>query len=105
LTPLGSVKIQQFQSCEANYQGAHFDAGSHLPAFLIAQSLNQVEKAYGAAKAILENCRVHVAFATNNERTARRISDALGVKTELRAMKNFAGHQLAPWLAHAMVSR
>jgi CubicO group peptidase (beta-lactamase class C family) len=28
VTPLGSVKIQQFQSCEANYQGAHFDAGS-----------------------------------------------------------------------------
>jgi hypothetical protein len=30
VTPLGSVKIQQFQSCEANYQGARFDAGSHL---------------------------------------------------------------------------
>jgi hypothetical protein len=30
VTPLGSVKIQQFQSCEVNYQGAHFDAGSHL---------------------------------------------------------------------------
>ena len=45
------------------------------------------------------------AFATNDERTARRISDALGTATELRAMKNYAGHRLAPWLSHLMVSR
>ena len=82
-----------------------FMAGYGLRAFLIAQSLNQVEKAYGPANAILDNCHVRVAFATNDERTARRISDALGTKTELRAMKNFAGHRLAPWLSHTMVSR
>ena len=66
-------------------------AGYGLRAFLIAQSLNQIEKAYGANNAILDNCHVRVAFATNDERTAKRISDALGTATELRAQRNYAG--------------
>jgi type IV secretion system protein VirD4 len=33
------------------------------------------------------------------------VSDALGIATELRAMKNYAGHRLSPWLGHLMVSR
>jgi len=82
-----------------------FMAGYGLKAFLIAQSLNQIEKAYGANNAILDNCHVRVCFATNDERTARRVSDALGTATELRAMKNYAGHRLSPWLGHLMVSR
>lgn len=82
-----------------------FMAGYGIKAFLIAQSLNQIEKAYGQNNAILDNCHVRVAFATNDERTARRISDALGTATELRAMKNYAGHRLSPWLGHLMVSR
>jgi type IV secretion system protein VirD4 len=80
-------------------------AGYGLKAFLIAQSLNQIEKAYGANNAILDNCHVRVSFATNDERTARRVSDALGTATEMRAMKNYAGHRLSPWLGHLMVSR
>jgi type IV secretion system protein VirD4 len=82
-----------------------FMAGYRLKAFLIAQSLNQIEKAYGQNNAILDNCHVRVAFATNDERTAKRLSDALGTTTELRAMKNYAGHRLSPWLGHLMVSR
>ncbi len=82
-----------------------FMAGYRLKAFLIAQSLNQIEKAYGSNNAILDNCHVRVSFATNDERTAKRISDALGTATELRAMKNYAGHRLSPWLGHLMVSR
>lgn len=82
-----------------------FMAGYGVRAFLIAQSLNQIEKAYGEHNSILDNCHVRVAFATNDERTARRISDALGTATEQRAMRNYAGHRLAPWLAHVMVSR
>jgi type IV secretion system protein VirD4 len=82
-----------------------FMAGYGLKSFLIAQSLNQIEKAYGPNNAILDNCHVRVAFATNDERTARRVSDALGMATELRAMKNYAGHRLSPWLGHLMVSR
>lgn len=82
-----------------------FLAGYGVRAFLIAQSLNQIEKAYGEHNAILDNCHVRIAFATNDERTAKRISDALGTSTEQRAMRNYAGHRLAPWLSHVMVSR
>jgi type IV secretion system protein VirD4 len=82
-----------------------FLAGYGVRAVLIAQSLNQIEKAYGEHNAILDNCHVRVAFATNDERTAKRLSDALGTATEQRAMRNYAGHRLAPWLAHVMVSR
>jgi type IV secretion system protein VirD4 len=80
-------------------------AGYGLKAFLIAQSLNQIEKAYGPNNSILDNCHVRVSFATNDERTAKRVSDALGTATEMRAMKNYAGHRLSPWLGHMMVSR
>lgn len=82
-----------------------FMAGYGIKAFLIAQSLNQIEKAYGLNNAILDNCHVRVSFATNDERTAKRISDALGTATEMRAMKNYAGHRLSPWLGHLMISR
>jgi type IV secretion system protein VirD4 len=82
-----------------------FMAGYGLKSFLIAQSLNQIEKAYGQNNSILDNCHVRVSFATNDERTAKRVSDALGIATELRAMKNYAGHRLSPWLGHLMVSR
>jgi type IV secretion system protein VirD4 len=82
-----------------------FMAGYGLKGFLIAQSLNQIEKAYGANNSILDNCHVRVSFATNDERTAKRVSDALGTATEMRAMRNYAGHRLSPWLGHLMVSR
>lgn len=48
---------------------------------------------------------MRVSFATNDERTAKRVSDTLGTTTELRAMRNYAGHRLSPWLGHLMVSR
>ncbi len=82
-----------------------FMAGYGIRAYLIAQSLNQIEKAYGPNNSILDNAHVRVAFATNDDKTAKRISDTLGTSTELRAQKNYAGHRLAPWLAHVMVSR
>ncbi|MDR7117366.1 conjugal transfer protein TraG [Caulobacter sp. BE254] len=82
-----------------------FMAGYRIKAFLIAQSLNQIERAYGPNHSILDNCHVRVAFATNDERTARRISDTLGTATEMRSMANYAGHRLSPWLGHLMVSR
>ena len=82
-----------------------FMAGYGLKSFLIAQSLNQIEKAYGMNNSVLDNCHVRVAFATNDERTAKRISDALGTATEMRAMRNYAGHRLSPWLGHLMISR
>jgi type IV secretion system protein VirD4 len=86
-------------------QAMAFMAGYRIKAFLIAQSLNQIAKAYGENNSILDNCHVRVAFSSNDERTARRISDSLGTATEMRAMKNYAGHRLSPWLGHLMVSR
>lgn len=82
-----------------------FMAGYGLKAFLIAQSLNQIERAYGANNSILDNCHVRVAFATNDERTAKRVSESLGTATEQRSMRNYAGHRLSPWLGHLMISR
>ena len=82
-----------------------FMAGYGVRAFLIAQSLNQVEKAYGQNHSILDNCHIRIAFATNDERTAKRVSDMLGTMTEQRNQKNYTGHRLAPWLSHVMVSQ
>lgn len=82
-----------------------FMASYGLKAFLVAQSLNQVEKAYGPSNAFLDNCHVRVTFATNDERTAKRVSDMLGSKTEQRHQRNYTGHRLSVWLSHVMVSQ
>ena len=42
-----------------------FMAGYGIRAYLIAQSLNQIAKAYGENNAILDNCHVRIAFAAN----------------------------------------
>jgi len=82
-----------------------FMAGYGMRCFIIAQSLNQITKAYGENNSILDNAHVRIAFAANDERTAKRISDGLGTATEQRAQRNYAGHRLSPWLGHVMVSR
>ena len=79
--------------------------GYRIKACLVAQSLNQLVQTYGENTSILDNAHVRVAFACNDERTARRISDMLGVTTETRAQMNYAGSRMAPWLGHTMVSR
>ncbi len=81
-----------------------FLAGYGVHAVLITQSLHQIDKAYGQNHAILDNCHVRVAFAPNDERTAKRLSDALGTATELRAQRNFSGKRLAAFLSHTTIS-
>ena len=81
-----------------------FTAGYGVRAFLVAQSLHQIDRAYGSNHAILDNCHVRVVFAPNDERTAKRLSDALGTATELRAQRNFSGKRLSAWLSHTSVS-
>ena len=81
-----------------------FMAGYGVRAFLVAQSLHQIDKAYGLNHSILDNCHVRVAFAPNDERTAKRLSDALGTATELRAQKNLSGKRLSAWLSHTSIS-
>ncbi len=82
-----------------------FMAGYGIRAFLVAQSLNQIAQAYGERSSILDNCHVRVAFAANDERTARRISDQAGTATSERLGQAYGGHRLAPWLHHVTVSR
>jgi type IV secretion system protein VirD4 len=45
-----------------------------------------------------------VAFAPNDERTARRLSEALGTATEIRRHKNVSGSRLSAWLPHLTMS-
>ena len=71
-------------------------AGYGLKGFSDRPVFVEIEKAYGQNNSILDNCHVRVSFATNDERTAKRVSDALGTATEMRAMKNYAGHRLSP---------
>src|SRR5450432_2105548 len=71
-----------------------FIAGYGLKAFLIAQSLNQLEKAYGPHNSILDNCHIRLTYAANDDRTARRISDLLGQSTEKRVQKSYSGSGL-----------
>lgn len=40
-----------------------------------------------------------------SEGITRGVSNALGTATEMKAMRNYAGHRLSPWLGHLMVSR
>jgi type IV secretion system protein VirD4 len=82
-----------------------FMAGYGVRAFLVAQSLHQIDKAYGPNHAILDNCHVRVVFAPNDERTAKRLSDALGTATELRAQRNLSGKRLSAWLSHTSISQ
>src|ERR1019366_8506286 len=68
-----------------------FIAGYGLKAFLIAQSLNQLDKAYGPHNSILDNCHIRLTYAANDDKTAKRISDLLGQATETRLQRSYSG--------------
>ncbi len=82
-----------------------FLAGYGVRAMIVAQSLHQIEKAYGPNHAILDNCHVRVAFAPNDERTAKRISDLLGVTTAVRNQSSYSGKRSSAWLENTSVAR
>jgi len=71
-----------------------FIAGYGLKAVLIAQSLNQLEKAYGTNNSILDNCHIRFAYAANDDKTAKRISDLLGQATEKKMQRSYSGSGL-----------
>jgi type IV secretion system protein VirD4 len=81
-----------------------FMAGYGVRAFIVAQSLHQIDKAYGPNHSVLDNCHVRVVFAANDERSAKRFSEALGTATELRAQRNLSGSRFSAWLSHTSVS-
>jgi type IV secretion system protein VirD4 len=78
-----------------------FLAGYRIKCLLIAQSLNQLDQAYGRDNPILDNCHIRLTYGANDERTAKRISDLLGqaslVKKHFSEGKRdgfFAGSQI-----------
>src|SRR3546814_18846175 len=73
-----------------------FMAGYGIRAYLIAQSLNQISKAYGENNAILDNCHVRIAFYSKDERTAKRISHAPGHAPKLPAQPHHPRQPPAP---------
>jgi type IV secretion system protein VirD4 len=85
--------------------GLAFMAAYRLKSVLIARSLDQIEKAYGLDSAIFDNCQVRAAFATKDERTARRVSDALGTAIELCAMNDYTRRRLSPEIGELVMPR
>jgi type IV secretion system protein VirD4 len=79
-------------------------AGYGLKAFLICQSLNQLQKAYGERNAILDNCHVRVAFANNDDQTARRLSNLLGEQTLVKKQTSFSGGRFDAFKENSSVS-
>jgi type IV secretion system protein VirD4 len=79
-----------------------FLAGYGIKCFLVAQSLNQLEKAYGQSNSIVDNCHVRLTYAANDDKTAKRISDLLGQATEQKTQKSRSGSGL--WLTNRSLS-
>ena len=69
-------------------------AGYGIKAFLIAQSLNQLEGVYGQHNSILDNCHVRLTYTALDDRTAKRISDLIGQSTHTKRQKSFSGNRL-----------
>jgi type IV secretion system protein VirD4 len=79
-------------------------AGYGLHAYLITQDISQVVEAYGEHQSIVSNCHVRIAFAPNNEDTAKLLSEMTGVTTVQKATYNFSGHRLSPVMGHLNAS-
>lgn len=79
-------------------------AGYGLKAFLICQSLNQLQKAYGERNSILDNCHVRVAFANNDDQTAKRLTDMLGEQTLTKEQTSISGERFAMFKRNASVA-
>jgi type IV secretion system protein VirD4 len=67
-----------------------FSAGYGIKAFLIAQSLNQLQGTYGPNNSILDNCHVRMTYAANDDKTAKRISDLVGQTTHVKLQRSYS---------------
>lgn len=79
-------------------------AGYSIRGVLVAQSLNQLDKAYGPHHSLLDNCHVRLAMAANDDRTAQRLSALLGQMTQQRAQASLSGNRYGLWYDKASVS-
>ena len=58
-----------------------FIAGYGLKAFIVVQSINQLNKIYGKDNSIIDNCHIRIFYAPNDTHTPTEISKALGTTT------------------------
>ena len=82
-----------------------FMAGYGIKAFLIAQSLTRSRRPTARTTRSSTTATSGSASRPTTSGPPSACRDALGTATEMRAMKNYAGHRLSPWLGHLMVSR
>ncbi|MCA9508057.1 MAG: IncP-type conjugal transfer protein TraG [Myxococcales bacterium] len=80
-------------------------AGYGLNALIICQSLNQLQKAYGERNSILDNCHVRVAFANNDEQTARRLSNMLGEQTVIKEQTSYSGARFSMFKPSSSIAK
>ncbi|HEY7391831.1 MAG TPA: type IV secretory system conjugative DNA transfer family protein [Bryobacteraceae bacterium] len=79
-------------------------AGYGLKAYLVTQDIRQIVKAYGENESIVSNCHVRVAFAPNQQDTAKLLSEMTGTTTVQKATYNFSGQRLSPVMGHVNAS-
>lgn len=77
-------------------------AGYGIRCFMVAQSLNQIEKVYGNNNSVLDNSHIRITYGANDDGTASRISDLLGETTIERGQINYGGNRFAPLRGHVM---
>jgi type IV secretion system protein VirD4 len=85
-------------------EGLGFVAGYGIKVMMINQSVNQILKYYGPTNTVMDGAHVHVYYAPNTDETAKKISDTLGVTTEIHQQVNYTGSRMALWNAHQMVT-
>lgn len=86
-------------------QSLAYIASYGMKAYLICQSLNQLEAVYGAHHSILDNCHVRVMFASNDDKTAQRMSQLLGQSTHSDQKQHYSGKIHIPLAQQVSSSR
>lgn len=81
-----------------------YTSGYKIRCTLLSQNDQQHIQIYGRDSILSASCKVHLWYAPETIEAGERISKSLGKTTETKQQKNYAGHRLAPWLGHIMIS-
>ena len=79
-------------------------AGYDIRAFLVAQSLNNINQAYGARNTILDNCAITAVFSAADIETAETISKMAGEIYERRPQETWSGKPGGLWLSQRSIT-
>lgn len=79
-----------------------FIAGYGIKAFLICQSINQLNKTYGQDNSIMDNCHIRVAYRPNDQKSAALLSKMLGTTTQHVESKGYSGFRFLSKLHHTI---